>query len=55
MGLLLSAGYLRQLQLPGRVAFGAVPAKMPALEEQACYGLPELALRHPHIFERTAG
>ena len=55
MGMLLSAGYLRQLQLPGRVDLGTVPAKMPALEEQACYGLPVSALRHLHIFERTAG
>ena len=55
MDLLSSAGYLRQLQLPGRVDLGAVLAKTPAMKEQAYYGPPESALQHLHLFKRTAG
>lgn len=55
MGLLPNAGYLRQMQLPGPVDIGAVLAKMPGHERASLLRTPESALRHLHIFERTAG
>ena len=40
-GLLPNAGYLRQMQLPGRVDMGAVLAKMPRQEPAGLLRAPE--------------